>query len=242
MPPQCRLLPFVCVDGPHNMAADEVLLQSASAGFASLRFYCWQQPTISLGYFQSEQVRRGEKWADLPFVRRPSGGDLLVHDRELTYALALPAGPPWQDRTLWVCRMHGIIGTALSDLGVNTGSCALEANLWAGVLCFQHATPGDVLINGHKVVGSAQRRRRGYLLQHGGILLGANKYAPELPGINELTGQDLNVDQLSTALKRAFVQETGWNLLESEWTKEEEQLIEELVATKYSQTSWNCKR
>jgi len=68
--PVCRLLPHVAADGPHNMAADEVLLESAAAGVASLRFYDWSEPTVSLGYFQP----RGARLAGLPYVRRPSGG------------------------------------------------------------------------------------------------------------------------------------------------------------------------
>src|SRR5262245_26411902 len=92
-PPHVRLLPYAVADGPHNMAADEALLGSAVAGTASLRFYGWSPPTLSLGYFQPEGVRRRDaRLAGLPYVRRPSGGRTLVHDRELTYALALPPG------------------------------------------------------------------------------------------------------------------------------------------------------
>src|SRR5205814_9219218 len=95
--PVCRLLPYAVADGPHNMAADEVLLESAAAGIASLRFYGWSEATLSLGYFQPERLRHeDERLTGLPYVRRPSGGATLVHHHEVTYALALPAGPPWQ--------------------------------------------------------------------------------------------------------------------------------------------------
>src|SRR5437868_10093883 len=93
----CRLLRFARADGPHNMAADEVLLESAVAGMASLRFYGWSAPTVSLGYFQPERMRRAdERLARLAYVRRPTGGGALVHHHEVTYALALPANPAWQ--------------------------------------------------------------------------------------------------------------------------------------------------
>ena len=70
-----RLLPFATADGAHNMAADEVLLESAVAGVASLRFYTWTPATVSLGYFQPVRVRDDDaRLAALPFVRRPSGG------------------------------------------------------------------------------------------------------------------------------------------------------------------------
>ncbi|MFL5922767.1 MAG: lipoate--protein ligase family protein, partial [Gaiellaceae bacterium] len=67
----CRLLPLAEGDGPWHMAADEVLLESAGAGVASLRFYVWSRPTLSLGYFQPEAVRRSDPLlAELPWVRR----------------------------------------------------------------------------------------------------------------------------------------------------------------------------
>src|SRR5262245_26530345 len=92
-----RLLPYAIADGPHNMAADETLLEGAGRGVASLRFYGWSEATLSLGYFQPARRRfDAERLASLPFVRRPSGGDALVHHHELTCALALPAGRPWQ--------------------------------------------------------------------------------------------------------------------------------------------------
>src|SRR5438093_13282662 len=105
-----RLLPYAVADGPHNMAADEALLESAVAGAASLRFYGWAEATLSLGYFQPERSRQQyARLARLPFVRRPSGGHALVHHHEVTYALALPVGRPWQAGEPWLCRMHEII-------------------------------------------------------------------------------------------------------------------------------------
>src|ERR1051326_1065531 len=87
----CRLLPFAVADGPQNMAADEVLLHSAAAGQVSLRFYGWTEATLSLGYFQHAARRLDDPLLpELPFVRRPTGGDALVHHQELTYCLAVP--------------------------------------------------------------------------------------------------------------------------------------------------------
>src|SRR5438105_6596684 len=115
----CRLLPYAVADGPHNMAADEVLLEAALAGVAALRFYGWRTATVSLGYFQPERVRRGDdRLAGLPFVRRPSGGGTLVHHHEITYAFGLPAGPPWQTGQSWLIRMHELVAAGLARLGV----------------------------------------------------------------------------------------------------------------------------
>src|SRR5438045_1687207 len=141
----CRLLPFALSDGPGNMAADEALLIAAQAGVASLRFYGWTQATLSLGYFQPASVRdTNPLLSDLPLLRRCTGGEALVHHLELTYALALPPGIPWQSRQQsWLCRMHRIIAAALANLGVLVHTCsALEEKRLGGVLCFLHHAAG----------------------------------------------------------------------------------------------------
>src|SRR5438874_11593511 len=114
----CRLLPDAVADGPANMADDEVLLRSAASGQPSLRFYGWTGPTVSLGYFQPAARRLEDPLLrDLPFVRRPTGGDALVHHHELTYCLAVPAGRAWRPGEPWL-RMHAIIAAALAEFGV----------------------------------------------------------------------------------------------------------------------------
>jgi lipoate-protein ligase A len=244
----CRLLPCAVADGPHQMAADEVLLESAAAGVASLRFYGWSAATLSLGYFQPERLRRADgRLAALPYVRRPSGGKALVHHHELTYALALPAGRPWQPGegpvSSWLCRMHGIIATALGSLGVAVRSCASpEEPAGGGILCFQHLARGDLLIGSAKVVGSAQRRQRGALLQHGAVLLAASPHAPALPGIEELTGTRLSGSAVGEGIGRELARETGWELAGADWLPSERQRLGELVQTRYTQPAWNRKR
>ncbi len=232
--PAVRLLPYAVAVGAHNMAADEVLLEAALAGVASLRFYGWTDATVSLGYFQPERVRREDaRLAGLPFVRRPSGGGTLVHHREITYAFALPPGAPWQGGEPWLRRMHGIIAAALADLGVAAGPhpAGPEAP-FTGFLCFQHFTPGDLLIGGCKVVGSAQRRVRQALMQHGSLLLAASPHAPALPGVEETCA----------ALADACRRQTAWVTEPADWSARERRRVEELVAAKYGQDAWNRRR
>jgi len=244
----CRLLPYAVADGSHNMAADEVLLESAAAGMASLRFYGWSVATLSLGYFQPEQLpHRDTRLAVLPYVRRLTGGAILVHHQELTYALALPAGPPWQPPgqpvASWLSRIHALIAAALEDLGVHPQlGPGQDEPAFTGFLCFQHLTAGDLLIGPDKVVGSAQRRHRGALLQHGAILLAASPHAPVLPGIRELSGIGVTIPDLMEALCRQWVRHTGWEFCRGEWSDDERRRLEELAKSKYSQASWNAKR
>src|SRR5262249_52304509 len=244
-PTAVRVLPFLTADGPTNMAADEALLESAVGGVASLRFYAWSPPTLSLGYFQPYADRLGDPFlADLPVVRRATGGSALVHHHELTYALALPTGAAWQPpKQSWACRMHGIITAALGSLGVESRAevCGREQKL-GEALCFLHHTAGDVILDGRKLVGSAQRRQRGALLQHGGILLAQSPHAPRLPGIRELTGVELSAENLAAAVAKEFAREMGWRLVPSDWTETERRRTAELVRERYASDSWTLKR
>lgn len=241
--PICRLLPHGVADGPWNMAADETLLEAAVAGTASFRLYGWQTATLSLGYFQREAACRADsRLAALPWVRRPSGGAALVHHHELTYALALPAGAPWQKRgESWLPRMHAILGRALGWAGVEVQACASERKQ-DDVLCFLHQTPGDVLCGTTKVGGSAQRRQRGAVLQHGGILLAQSPHTPALAGVRELTGHDLDSAAWRALLVAQLARDTGWQMISAEWTAAERARIEALRAARYLQEEWNRKR
>lgn len=245
MTPTIRLLPPSAADGATNMADDEVLLETAAAGVASLRFYTWTEPTLSLGYFQPAAVREeSAALAGLPWVRRSTGGDAIVHHRELTYAIALPPGSPWQSKESWVCRFHHLVQAVLAEHGVKAHGvvCGAEARL-GPVLCFLHQTPADLSVGGSKVVGSAQRRMRGALLQHGSILLNRSEFAPGLPGVNDAAGREvLTPASLAGLLAERFGAETGWAVVPGEWTADETARTAAIRAEKYANPAWNGKR
>ncbi len=246
MTPTVRLLPFAAADGPANMAADEaLLLTAADAGTASFRFYTWSEPTLSLGYFQPAADREAGPLAGLPWVRRATGGGAIVHHHELTYALALPADQPWQPAgESWVCRVHHMVQAVLSARGVTArGVVCGEATKLGPVLCFLHQTPADLTINGSKVAGSAQRKLRGALLQHGSLLLTRSPFAPHLPGINDAAGRDIfTPESLAAALAERFTSDTGWSLEPGEWTREEREAAARIREEKYAAAAWNGKR
>jgi lipoyl(octanoyl) transferase len=241
-------LPTLTSTGAANMALDEVLLDSATiANQPMLRFYGWATPTVTLGYFQPAADRLARPGImDLAWVRRPTGGTTLVHDsrHEFTYALALPgehAVAP--DAANWICQMHYLIRDALASLGVQARAvvCGEEARL-GPVLCFQHQTPGDLLIAGRKVAGSAQRKVRGAILQHGSVALSQSPYTPELPGVLELAGKRLLAEDVQTQLLQQFTKLLNWSIRAIDWQKEWIEEARQRDIGKYSTTEWNEKR
>ncbi len=207
-----RLLLDGASEGSWNMAVDEALLESAAkTRIPSLRFYDWDQAWLSLGYFQ-RFGDRSQHAASLscPVVRRASGGGAIVHDRQLTYSLAWPAPRadhgPWQQL---VHDVHHALVDALGDWCIPAAICppasphdALPKSdprptrpntAEAAFLCFQRHEPGDVLLANptgtHKIAGSAQRRSRGAILQHGSVQWTHSVHAPEVLGIADLARQ-----------------------------------------------------
>jgi lipoate-protein ligase A len=239
-----RLLDYEAAGGAANMAADEAMLDSAVAGIASIRFYGWAEATLSLGYFQSEAIRRhNPHLSSLPYVRRPTGGAALVHENELTYALALPSLQVRHEApATWITRVHSIIAEVLNDHGVPARLSEPTAVNPNDHLCFKKLTCGDILIGRDKIVGSAQRRQRGALLQHGGILLAQSAHAPDLAGVYELSGRHVDQADLSRGIVQSLTSRLTRDLTPGTWTDGEKKRRAQLVETKYSQASWNAKR
>jgi len=179
--------------GAWNMAVDEVLLDTAiERDLATLRFYRWCEPTASLGYFQSEADFLAEtRFSQLPSVRRLSGGGTLIHDFELTYSLTLPASQRLVARPpeLYLL-VHQAFIEVFAMRGVPLGLRGVTVHRPSEpLLCFAREDEHDLVLSRHKVLGSAQRRRRGAILQHGGLVLQASPVTPELPGIGDLSSQ-----------------------------------------------------
>ena len=238
-------------DGAMNMAIDQVLLESVSAGAPPvLRFYQWAQPTLSLGYFQSLADRDTHAASRaLPVVRRSTGGGAIIHDRELTYSLSLPWPNDTEHSNLDIYRsVHGAILRALATFGVQGIPIRLASigpllpQAPPPFLCFQRRTDEDLLVHGYKVLGSAQRRIHSALLQHGSILLAASIAAPELPGIETLTGLEIPMPELSQTIARLLEPLTG--VL---WTPHQGRLFAEnnvidVVTSRFGSRDWTGRR
>lgn len=186
MKPVWRLIETPPAPGAWNMAADVALLAGVAAGGPPvLRLYGFHPPALSLGYFQ--KAKGTVDWtacrtAGVDVVRRPTGGRAVLHEHEVTYALCLPErypGLPGSVAESYRFLIRFIV-RALRALGgdARLTPAALPGERRSGrsptdsrAACFAAPSWYEVAVGGRKVVGSAQVRRHGALLQHGSLLL-----------------------------------------------------------------------
>ncbi len=243
----CRLLIDPPGDGAWNMAVDETLLEWAARENACCwRFYQWKEPTLSLGYFQ-EYAGRFEHPASrgCPVVRRLTGGGAILHDAELTYSLVLPAGHPLTRRreSLYEAVHESLIET-LADFGVVAALCRPSGGRPGEepLLCFQRRAAGDVLAGTTKVAGSAQRRRRGAVLQHGSVLLGRSPAAPELAALEDVAQKAFAAAALAAAWLPRLAPRLAVAWAPGGRSPEEERRAAELAQCRYACPEWTQRR
>ena len=245
------------------MAVDEALLAAAAAAddIATLRLYLWEEPTLSLGYFQRYADRATHAASrDAAVVRRQSGGGALIHDRELTYSLVLPAAHPLaRDTQGLYYAMHRTIASLLERLlGAREAGWRLEVReTGAGLpadeepfLCYQRRAAGDVIVVArgskgddltHKIIGSAQRRRCA-VLQHGSVLLGTSPAAPELPGLCDVVEAALSPQELASELPTVTAGLLGHTTQPTSLPQAVRSEAERIAREKYSNRRWTERR
>ena len=263
--------------GAENMAIDEAMAAwSASRGAACLRFYRWSTPTLSLGYFQPADQRLDDPLlASLPFTRRLSGGGAIVHDRELTYSLAVPQAGFSKSAAEPLYRSgHAAIRAALQaagyeprmheDWAAEHPTAAMQRGEPEPFLCFERRSPVDLVIGDAKVVGSAQRRLTGVLLQHGSVLLARSDAAPGLPGLAELPRQAVSpvgrraglqqdrpsgeglMERIIAEFWESFIRSVkpdgSVGSMQTDGVAEMESMAAELAEGKYSHPNWTRRR
>ncbi len=154
-------------DAATNMATDEVLLRTATQrGRALLRVYSWERPAVSIGYFQKFPATLSSRYE---IVRRPTGGGLVYHGDDTTFTVVVPPGHRLHKLTTAeaYCVIHEAVAAALTqkseilDLKFSPPRGAYE--------CFQQPVAGDVVADGCKLAGGAQRRNRDGMLHQGSI-------------------------------------------------------------------------
>lgn len=207
-------------NGAENMAIDDAMLQWCDIHQqVALRIYRWANPTLSLGYFQPWEewlaYRDQIVWpqlqnalssaTELPnhfeVVRRRTGGGAIVHHHDWTYALAVPWDQvrlgPTRNLYQWI---HDGLAAWLAEIGYPAylQPTSEPASKSAAFLCFKRRTEGDILVGNDKIIGSAQRRGKRSLLQHGSVLLSRSNFADVLPGLSDLPVADSPESQRTT--------------------------------------------
>jgi lipoate-protein ligase A len=249
---QGRLIPLASGSGAWNMSVDQALLEAVDrTPVPVLRFYQWSTPTLSLGYFQKLADRNHHLGSrDAQCLRRSTGGGAIMHHHDLTYSLSLPARPSDSGARLGLYRAaHDAFITALADVAVRAFAFRDDPRCSGheeAFLCFQRRTDEDLVVNGYKVLGSAQRRSRMAILQHGSLLLKASPLAPELPGILDLSSQDLTAQQLVSAVIARCVQELESALqirfAASPLTSSEETRSKQIATDRFAAAKWHRRR
>ncbi len=223
------------LSGFENMRRDASLLSSAATSqwpeqAGILRFYAWKEPTLSIGYFQKlEAIVATPRWQSLPVVRRLSGGGAILHDCEWTYSLTVPHWPQLVERPHELyARIHQPIVDVLNSIGIPaqfrgvTNHLPLEPDL-----CFLRSDENDLVIRHQKILGSAQRRRKGSLLQHGSLILSSSPVTPEIHGISDICGTAINESlrlELATKIASNISQQVH---IHNDWPAELSSLLNE---------------
>jgi lipoate-protein ligase A len=247
--------------GAWNMAVDEVLLDGVAAGTAppTIRFYAWAPPCLSLGYFQDFKVVdvAGCRRLGVDVVRRPTGGRAILHDRELTYSVALPLRQLGDDGGVLPSyrRLSLALERGLHRLGVPVvvaPETAAQSGPDHGPVCFDRPSAHEILLGGRKLVGSAQVRRATAILQHGSILIepriknllaclrlpegSAEPIEDGVAGLAEVG--DYEPSKIASALVDAFAEEFGTSPVQGRLRPDERVAAEALAAWKYQTVAW----
>lgn len=243
-----RLIPLSRHAAADNMAIDAAILNHVAAGGPpTLRFYQWNRPTLSLGYFQSYSGSSDWQHLEVEIVRRSSGGGAIMHHHELTYSITLPlANSDTGSREKVYRDTHAEIADVLSDHGVIAipyrETPGIEQAAVDPFLCFARRTDEDLICGGYKILGSAQRRVRGALLQHGSLLLGVSHLASSLPGIEQLSGDRLSAEGLSVSIAASLSRRSGLHFTPGALADSERQDAIEIRRTHYANPDWTHKR
>lgn len=172
-----KYIKFGTYTGAENMQIDSDLLEEAVKTRTTMpvfRLYAWSPKCISLGRNQNDGFLQD---VHIDVVRRLTGGRALLHDDEITYSCVFPVSyiPEGESVTLSYKYISGILINFFKTLGVELNFGENKRPETSFDYCMLLSTGADVCYNGEKIIGSAQCRKHGYILQHGSILFGYDK-------------------------------------------------------------------
>lgn len=249
--------------GAFNMAMDESMALAAEQDDfqPTLRFFCWRPYTISLGFHQRQEDINIDKCrqAGIGLVRRPTGGRAILHAEEITYSVVLPANSRFYSeqilpsyKTISNALVAGLMLLSPAIRFEQTDK-ALKTNYTKGfdnLPCFSSSIQYEISANGKKLVGSAQRRFKNALLQHGAILIGPEHLnlvdyftdsadqkklkeylAKRTTCLNELANRNISYAEAVAAIRKGFEMNLNIQLIPGQFSRQEHLTCEKLLAT-----------
>lgn len=261
--------------GAANMAVDESIAEAAGGGDVppTLRFYRWQSPTVSLGRFQKiadiDEARVAAQGYDL--VRRATGGRAILHADELTYSVTGPIAEPHMAGGVMdaYLRFSNALLSGLMSLGLNAEKAGARARAGRelSAACFEMPSAYEITAAGRKLMGSAQSRRKGYVLQHGSLPLWGDvarlvdvlalpcaaqehlrqqlrQQAVTLAEALELSpdSDQLDFPRIATAMADGFASALDQDLESGTLSPNELRRSAELIRTRYADPAWTRQR
>lgn len=233
---QWRFIPPMEASGTIQMAIDSWFFQQYEKGLSLpiLRFYTWSKPTISLGYLQKKYPKSWNHltWKNDPLdlVIRPTGGRAVLHQGDLTYMVIMSLD---HRKTLDIYQhICNFLIQGWETLGITLNYGTAKRGYIHNASCFNTATIADLITaDGSKLIGSAQKRGKKSILQHGSMVLSTdkalfemifNQVAPWHLTLTEQLFQDYSIDHiievLTQAAKKHFdIELITQPLLEKEW-------------------------
>lgn len=240
----------------------------------TVRFYGWNPPTLSIGYFQraTKEVDFDALHAQgLGFVRRPTGGRAVLHDKELTYSVIVPESHPMMPTS--VNESYRVLSMGLlegfRELGFSAEMVSLadeeekkKFETLGSAACFDSPSWFELVVEGRKVAGSAQVRQQHTILQHGSILLDIDveqlfsvlyyssertrermvrMFKDKAVSMKDL-GREVSYEEAVAGFTKGFEKGLGISLVSSGLTPEEQAHVEQLVAEKYGTEDWNFNK
>ncbi|MDW7673613.1 MAG: biotin/lipoate A/B protein ligase family protein [Bacillota bacterium] len=268
---QWRIIDTGFNDGYYNMAVDEALLHSVTSSESEpvIRFYGWQPAAISIGYFQKLEdeidiagcAKRG-----IDVVRRLTGGRAVLHHQEITYSIIAPENNPAVSGSIvqsYLKISQGLL-YGLKSLGIPVELVphGVKPTGDSTAACFEAPSWYELAVEGKKLVGSAQTRKNGSLLQHGSILIDLDidlladtitfksqqakerfikSFSLKATSIHQVMKRVYNYNELRDTLTAGFQKALDISLEQSSLTDREAGLISKLDH-KYKSSQWNYHR
>lgn len=267
---QWRLIRTKPAAGAWNMAVDEAILQAAGQNLVppTLRLYAWDPPCLSLGYaqpFSDVNIPALEEngW-DL--ARRPTGGRSVLHTDELTYSIIAPNDEPIVKGGVLASykRISKALLNALDILGLPARAdreynLPLNGSRANDPICFKVPSNYEITVGGKKLIGSAQARRSGGVLQHGSLpLFGeitrivqvlmfasdehrrttAERLVKHATTVELCLNQQVSWENAASAFETAFQQTLDINLVPSNLTPHELHQADILSRSKHTNSEW----